>query len=140
MALITVAFYEARYGSGDATQIAAFIDDVSSEIQDYVATLDTDSDNPINPGDWDETTTPEAIQAAAARITNRAIGNPYGISQEGLGDHQRSFSVGAAGGMMSPKDKRIIRRAAGASGVQNAELEGYLPLEREDLGDDDLKL
>jgi len=136
MALITVAFYEDRYGSGDATQVQGFIDDVSAEVVDYVSMLDTDSDNPITPEDWDETTAPAAVKAAVARIVNRAIGNPFGISQEGLGDHQRTFSVGAAGGMMSPKDKRIIRRAAGAFGVQNAQLEGYLPLEPETLETD----
>lgn len=133
MALIDVSFYEARYGSGDAAQIQAFIDDVSAEVTDYVAMLDRDLTTPINADAWDENTTPAGVQAAVARIVNRAIGNPLGISQEGLGDHQRTFTIGGAGGMMSPKDKRIIRRAAGASGGQSLELEGYLPLEREDL-------
>jgi len=129
VALITEAFYTARYGSGTSAQIAAFIADVSAEVVDYVNTLDTDSDNPIDADDWDDTTAPAAIQGVVARIVNRAIGNPLGISQEGLGDHQRSFSVGMSGGMMSPKDKRIIRRAAGASGAQTSQMEGYLPLE-----------
>jgi hypothetical protein len=128
-ALITEAFYTARYGTGNSAQITAFIADVSAEIVDYVNTLDTDSVNPIDADDWDETNAPAAIQAVVARVVNRAIGNPLGISQEGLGDHQRSFSVGMSGGMMSPKDKRIIRRAAGASGGQNLGMEGYLPLE-----------
>lgn len=140
MALITVAFYETRYGSGDAAQIQGFIDDVSAEIVDYVAQFDNDSDNPINPEAWDENTAPDAIQAVVARVVNRAIGNPYGISQEGLGDHQRSFTVGAAGGMMSPKDRRIVRRAAEAPAFVNVEMVGYLPLDPRDLPEDDLVL
>lgn len=139
MALITESFYTDRYGPGDSTQIAAFIDDVSAEVVDYLNTLDRDADNPIDAGDWDDTTAPAAVQAAVARIVNRAIGNPFGIQQEGLGDHQRTFTVGAAGGMMSPKDKRIIRRAAGASAAVNQHLEGYLPL-TPDAPDGDLGL
>ena len=136
MALITEAFYTARYGSGNSAQITAFIADVSAEVVDYVNTLDTDSVDPIDADDWDDITAPAAIQGAVARIVNRAIGNPLGISQEGLGDHQRSFTVGMSGGMMSPKDKRIIRRAAGASGAQTSQMEGYLPLEPAPLESD----
>lgn len=136
-ALITEAFYVARYGAGTTAQIEAFITDVSAEVVDYLNTLDTDSVNPIDADDWDDTTCPAAIKAAVARIVNRAISNPFGISQEGLGDHQRSFTVGTSGGMMSPKDKRIIRRAAGASAAQTSLMQGYLPTEvelSEDLG------
>jgi len=135
-ALITEAFYTARYGAGTTAQIEAFITDVSAEVVDYVNTLDTDSVNPIDADAWDDITCPAAIQAAVARIVNRSIGNPLGISQEGLGDHQRSFSMGMSGGMMSPKDKRIIRRAAGVLGAQNFQMEGYLPIPRDTLDPD----
>lgn len=130
-ALITEAFYTARYGTGTTAQINAFILDASAEVVDYLTTLDTDSVNPIDADEWNTTDNqaPAAIKAVVARVVNRAIGNPFGISQEGLGDHQRSFSVGMSGGMMSPKDKRIIRRAAGAWGAQTVTLEGYLPVE-----------
>jgi hypothetical protein len=133
MALITVTDYTDRYGSGggDTTQIKAMIDDVSAEIVDYALMLDADS----GADDWGvgetDTAPPAAIAAACARIVNRAIGNPFGISQEGLGDHQRTFTVGASGGMMSPKDRRIVRRAAGLSGAKALEMEGYLPLPTE---------
>lgn len=137
-ALITEAFYTARYGAGTTAQIEAFIADASAEVVDYLTTLDTDSVNPIDADEWNTTTNPApaAIQSVIARVVNRAIGNPLGISQEGLGDHQRSFSMGMSGGMMSPKDKRIIRRAAGALGAQNFQMEGYLPIPRDTLDPD----
>ena len=135
MALITTTDYTNRYGSGDTTQIAAFIDDVSAEIIDYVLMLDSDS----GADDWGvgsgETAPPAGVAAVCARVVNRSIGNPYGISQEGLGDHQRTFTVGAAGGMMSPKDRRIVRRAAGVSGHVDMDMVGYLPL-RPEVTDD----
>ena len=128
MALITTTEYTDRYGSGDTTQVQAFIDDVSAEIVDYVLSLDADS----GADEWGvgvaETAPPAGVAAVCARVVNRSIGNPYGISQEGLGDHQRTFTVGAAGGMMSPKDRRIVRRAAGVSASKDLTLEGYLPL------------
>ena len=131
MALITEAFYATRYGSGTTAQIEAFIDDVSAEIVDYVNLLDIDPDDPIDADDWNTTDNqaPDAIQGVVARVVNRSIGNPFGISQEGLGDHQRTFTVGSAGGMLSPKDKRIIRRAVQRSGFKAVTLEGYLPVE-----------
>lgn len=137
MSLITVAFYETRYGAGDAAQIQAFIDDVSGEVVDYVDSLDNDTDDPINASAWDETTTPTAVQSVVARVVNRSIGNPFGISQEGLGDHQRTFVSGSAGGTLAPKDKKIIRRAIGRLGANTVSLEGYLPLDPvtvDDLG------
>jgi hypothetical protein len=135
MALITTTDYTDRYGDGDTTQIVAFIEDVSAEIVDYVMMLDADSGADSWGVDSGETAPPDAIAAVCARVVNRSIGNPYGIRQEGLGDHQRTFTVGAAGGMMSPKDRRIIRRAAGVSGHKTLGMEGYLPLETETLDD-----
>ena len=135
MALITRTDYTDRYGDNDTTQLVAFIDDVSAEIVDYVLSLDADS----GADEWGvgsaETAPPAGIASVCARIVNRSIGNPYGISQEGLGDHQRPFTVGAAGGMMSPKDRRIVRRAAGVSGHKQVDMEGYLPLTPETSDD-----
>jgi len=131
MALITVTDYTERYGSGDTTQIQAVVDDVSAEIVDYALMLDADSGADAWGVEEADTAPPAGVAAACARIVNRAIGNPLGISQEGLGDHQRTFTVGASGGMMSPKDRRIIRRAANLSGAKALEMEGYLPLSPE---------
>lgn len=138
--LITEAFYTTRYGAGTSAQIAAFISDVSAEVVDYVDSLDNDTDDPITASAWTTVTAPTAIQSVVARVVNRSIGNPYGISQEGLGDHQRTFVSGAAGGTLAPKDKKIIRRAVGRLGVNMVQLEGYLPLDPVYLGADDLVL
>lgn len=131
MALITVTDYTSRFGTGDTSQIVAFIDDVSAEIVDYVMMLDSDSGADEWGVDSGETAPPSAIVAACARIVHRAVGNPLGVSQEALGDHQRTLILASSGGMMSPKDRRIIRRAAGVSGGKQLDQEGYLPLQPE---------
>lgn len=130
MALITVSFLEDRIGSvSDATKAQARIDDVSAEVVDYVALFDNDSDDPIGQDSWDESTTPASVQAVVARVVERALTNPYGVTQEGLGDHQWSFPSGASGATLGPKDRRQIRRAIGRLGMVEVTQEGYMPVE-----------
>lgn len=129
MSLITVTQLEERYGAVDEARAQAHIDDISAEIVDYVNILDTDSDNPIDADEWTPNTTPQAIIGVTARAVNRALSNPFGVTQEALGDHSITFTSGASGGTLSPKDKRIIRRAIGRLGINTVQLEGYLPVE-----------
>lgn len=136
MALITAAQYQTRYGTvSDTDKLAAHIDDVSAEVVDYVATMDNDTANPIGQASWGvdtgETAPPQVIVGVVARVVNRAMSNPAGATQEALGDHSWAFSLAGAGGMLSPKDRKIIRRAVGRLGVNTVNLEGYnnLPAE-----------
>jgi hypothetical protein len=140
MALLTVAELETTAGPVDETKAAAHIDYVSAEVVDYVTILDTDSDNPISPDDWDETTVPTAIKSVVARVVERAITNPLGRTGEQLGDHNWQAPMGASGGTLGPKDRRIIRRAVGRLGVSTVGLTGYLPVEPRLSDQDDLVL
>lgn len=140
MALLTVAELEDRYGSVDATKAQAHIDDVSAEVVDYVTILDTDADDPITPGDWDDETVPAAIKGVVARVVNRALTNPLARTGEQLGDHNWQAPMAASGGTLGPKDRRIIRRAVRRLGVATVGLTGDLPLESFTLSDDDLVL
>ncbi len=129
-ALITAADYQTRYGTvSDTDKLEAHILDVSAEVVDYVATMDNDTDSPVGQDDWGvgsgDTSPPQAIVGVVARVVNRAMSNPTGATQEGLGDHSWSFALGGAGGMLSPKDRKIIRRAVGRLGVTSVYLEGY---------------
>lgn len=128
MALIDVTFYETRYGATSSdTQVAAFIDDISAEVVDYVTVLGYDaSDWGVDSGD---TEPPAAVQGVVARVVNRALSNPLGVSSEGLGDHNITFTLGQSGGTLGPKDRRIIRRAIRKLGVVALDMDGYLPLE-----------
>lgn len=129
--LITVAQLEARYGTKDATAAHMHILDVSAEVVDYVNDSDiTDS--------WTPTTTPAAVQGVVARVVNRALTNPMARTGEQLGDHNWQAPMGASGGTLGPKDRKIIRRATGQLGARQIDLEGYLPLEPAGL--DDLSL
>jgi len=135
-ALITAAQYQTRYGTvSDTDKLEAHIDDVSAEVVDYVATMDNDTDNPVGQAAWGiesgDTAPPQAIVGVVARVVNRAMSNPTGATQEGLGDHNWSFALGGAGGMLSPKDRKIIRRAIGKNGVGTVYLEGYNTLPAE---------
>lgn len=134
MALISVAFLEDRIGTVDETKAQARIDDVSAEVVDYVNMLDVNGS--VNADDWDESTTPASVQAVVARVVERALRNPMGVSQEGLGDHQWTFAMGASGATLGPKDRRQIRRAVSLNGVKMVTQEGYIPLEPEGLEPD----
>jgi hypothetical protein len=102
MALITVAFLEARLGySVDATQAAALIDDVSAIVVDYVNDADTTDA-------WDETTTPAAVQAVVAQMVQRGIKNPLARTGENLGDHGWQAPMGASGLYLAPKERKIL--------------------------------
>jgi hypothetical protein len=129
MALITVGELEDRYGAVDPNQAQAHIDDVSAEVVDYVTVLDTDADNPIDPASWTEATVPAAIKGVVARVVNRALTNPLARTGEQLGDHNWQAPMGASGGTLGPKDRRIIRRAVRRLGVSTVRLEGELPLD-----------
>ena len=128
MALLTVAELEARYGTVDAVAAAAHIDDVGAEIVDYVTILDTDADNLISPALWTSATVPDAIKGVVARVVNRALRNPLGVTGEQLGDHNMQMPGAMSGGTLAPKDRRIIRRAVGRLGVSTVGLTGDLPL------------
>lgn len=136
MALITVSFLEDRVGTVDPVKAQARIDDVSAEVVDYVALFDNDPDDPIGQDAWDEATTPASVQAVVARVVERSLSNPMGVTQEGLGDHNWSFPMGASGATLGPKDRRQIRRAIRRLGVVEVTQEGYLPVEPEGFDPD----
>lgn len=128
-ALITAAQYQTRYGTvSDTDKLEAHIDDVSAEIVDYATVLGSTTATSwgVESGDTDP---PDALVGVVARVVNRAMSNPSGATQEGLGDHSWSFALGGAGGMLSPKDKKIIRRAISANGARSHQADSWMPLE-----------
>lgn len=61
---------------------------------------------------------PEAIPGVVAAMVERAVSNPSGVIQEGAGPFQRSFGADAAARLyLTNVEKRVIRRAIGASGL-----------------------
>lgn len=132
MALITEAFYTARYGSGDTAQIEGLIDDASALVVDYVSSLGFSSATTVDPDTWDETTTPAAIQGIVAQIISRTLFNPLGLTGENLGDHGwQNNPRSSLGVMLAPSEKRAIRRAVGLPVGGTVDLDSYLPLPNE---------
>lgn len=133
MALISLEFYETRYGAGDDDQLEAFIDDASALVVDYVTALHVDASS------WDETTTPPGVQSVVAQMVSRTLFNPQGLTGENLGDHGWQNNPRSAVGMMiAPSEKRAIRHACGlpVGGILQLDTDLPLPAEYDDTFDE----
>lgn len=125
--LVTVAQLEASYGDVDDTLAGGIISDVSALVISYanhvgVTTTVTDT--------WDDTATPDAIQAVVKSIVYGVLKNPSGFTGENLGDHGwQSNPRTRLGVLLGREEKRTIRQAVGKSSFSDVTQEGYLPLE-----------
>lgn len=124
--LITVAQFEARTGrtltGTQATQADALIDDASALAVDIVG------DSTIT-DTWDAAvadTVPAAVVPVVVAMVRRGLDNPHGLTQESTESYSYSGASGR-GVFATRQETRIIRKAAGTSGVGALNLESHLP-------------
>lgn len=136
--LITVDQLQESYDIESESRAAGVISDVSALVISYaqhvgVASTTTDT--------WDETATPDAIQAVVKSIVYGVLDNPAGYTGETLGDHGwQSNPRSRLGVLLGREEKRAIRQAVGKSSFGDVTQEGYLPVQPKVLTDDDLVL
>lgn len=75
---------------------------------------------------------PAAVETVIVGMIRRGYENPRGVTQESLGDY--SYSMGAAGGgvaniHLTRRERKIVRRAVGVSGVGTTTLASDLPIQ-----------
>lgn len=116
-ALITVEQLLARPGFDgvEEAQAEVVLDDVSALVVS-VAELDPP---------WTAETVPAEVVPVIVSMARRGLANPLGLSGETLGD----YTWQGSGGLYATKaEKRMIRKAAGLSGVSSVNLDSPLPL------------
>lgn len=123
--LITEAQFTDRTGRTlsptQVTQVAALIADASSLVVDIVGdSTITDS--------WDVDTAdsvPGSVVPVVVAMVRRGLDNPNGFTSEA----KEAYSYSGPGGTVfaSREETRVIRKAAGKSGVGAMNLDSYLP-------------
>lgn len=131
--LLTVAELVARPGFEglDSGQAQALIDDASALAREAArGTLDA----------VESPATPPAIVAVIVHMIRRGWQNPRGLAQEQLGDYSYSTGGNAVATLyLTPRERRLVRRAAGVLGVSSLTLTSNLPLQPDEpLDSDDL--
>lgn len=120
-ALISVEELTARPGFDgvDEGQAAAVLGDVSALVA-QIAEADPA---------WTAATVPAAVVPVIVSMARRGLSNPRGLSGEQLGDYGwQSQGGGTTGIYATRREQRIVRRAAGRSGVSSVDLDSPLPL------------
>lgn len=119
--------YENTIPAADEERVGALLDDACSLAADITGTAYAAVAGVYPP-------VPGAITATVCTAVRRAYENPLGLGGETIGDYtwrmsaRMSTSGGSDSGMyFTPSEARIMRRAAGKSGVGTLELEGMLP-------------
>jgi len=110
--------YENTIPTADEVRVGALLDDACAQAADITGTAYA-AGNEI----------PGTITATVCNAVRRAYENPMGLSGETIGDYGwRGASAGNDSGVyFSPKEERIMRRAAGKSSVGTLELQVMLP-------------
>lgn len=127
--LITIDQFEVRSGrsltSAQLTQAEALVTDASALVVSIVNDADvTDS--------WTSITVPASVVPVVVGMVRRGIDNPNGYQSESIGSY--SYSGASASGVFATREEaRVIRRAAGTSGVSSLNLDGHLPLGHRDI-------
>jgi hypothetical protein len=73
----------------------------------------------VSPDDPTVLTAPRVVRVITIRVAERAFRNPEGYSSEAAGDYsyQRNGAVGEGGMYLTERELKIIRRAAGRTGL-----------------------
>jgi hypothetical protein len=135
-ALATVADVEVRlrrsFNEAESAQVAAYILDVSGQIYTFLGS--EDAFHPLGEG---LSLVPQSVRAIVCAAVIRAMDNPRGLTGETLGDYSWQANGGgsALGLWLTGYERRLLRRAYGASPVGTLSLEGYLPLNPHSLDD-----
>lgn len=122
MGLITAADLIARPGfeNLDSVQAQTLIDDASALVRLEAGTA---LDSVVAPN------APGAVVAVLVAMIRRGWRNPMGNASESLGDY--AFTAGTSGGVatmyLTNRERRIVRRAVGGSGVSSLNMTGDLP-------------
>lgn len=128
MTFVTFDEFQVRYENtvpaADEERLGALLEDACALAADITGTTYEDGSGSEVPG---------AVVATVCTAVRRAYENPTGLQGETIGDYSwRSGYTGTTGsattGMyFTQSEARIMRRAAGKSGVGTLELQGMLP-------------
>lgn len=141
-ALVSLDDFALRVGglsAADEDRAQACLDDASALIRAEAGTEDWVDDD----GALEEV--PGAIVAVCAAASIRAFRNPDGVRTETIGTYSVAYADTSTAVFLTEGERRIIRRAAGLSGIGSVQLEGewslgeavYVPVDR---GGDDFPL
>lgn len=125
--LITLQQFEDRTGRALAgtpqgTQAQELIGDASALVIDIV-------DDPETTDTWDAAvadSVPRPVVPVVVAMVRRGLDNPHGYTQQSIGSYSHSGASGR-GVFTTRQEARIIRKAAGTSGVGALNLDSYLP-------------
>lgn len=135
MGLATLVDLDARQVEyRDQIQAQAAIDDASGVARTCVTPHLDDTDAPDAGQPAADQGVPETVVAIVVNMTRRVIANPRGLSQESLGDY--SYSTGGQGVatlLPTAREKKLLRRAVGASGAASVSMTADLPAQESEL-------
>ena len=111
----------ARFPGGiasvDAARAQAALDDASAKVRaetnkDWMVPGATSSDPPVI-----DPALPDIIVIVTLAAALRAFTNPEQLSQEGIGTYHASYANGSMDVYLTSQERRLIRKAAGNTGV-----------------------
>ena len=78
--------------------------------------------------DWIDTegaleTVPAIIVTICCKVAQRILTNPDGVTAEGLGSFNQSFTNASSDAYLTKAERRLVRKAAGANPIGSVELE-----------------
>lgn len=113
--------YENTIPAADEERVGALLDDACALAADITGDTYAAVDGVVPD-------VPGAVTATVCTAVRRGYENPLGLGGETIGDYSWRVSAGSDSGMyFTPSEARIMRRAAGKSGVGTLELQGMLP-------------
>lgn len=120
-ALVSLDDFALRLGglaSSDEDRAQACLDDASALIRAEAGGEDwVDSDGALEE-------VPGVIVAVCVAAAIRAFRNPEGVRTESIGTYSVAYADTSTAVFLTEGERRIIRRAAGLSGIGNVQLEG----------------
>lgn len=118
LALAQIDDLVARMGHVSAERARAALEDVSNVIHQFTGNVWVDSETG---GLVDDI--PPVVRTICCAAARRVLENPQGVVSESLGEY--SVTVGGSSNdvYLSRSEMRLLRRAAGGSGISTVELE-----------------
>lgn len=109
-AFASVEDLEARMGDVDDARAQAALDDASAFIR-----AEAGKDWAIEDALDDDV--PDVIVAITLKAARRALENPEGVTKESVGTYSVGYANSSSDVYLSSEERRLIRRAAGKSGL-----------------------
>ena len=128
-ALASIINLTARMGDvGVMERAQAALDDASALIRAEA-----------DPEDWIDDSgaledVPAIVVTVCCKVAQRILANPDGLTSEGIGSYNQSFSNPSSDAYLTKSERPLIRRAAGSSPVGSVELQTpYRRINTEDI-------